>query len=106
MRSPRTLTALALNAALAFGAAACGSSDDSSSTSSSATGAPTSGGAAGGGDLSGTIAGAGSSAQPAAQEAWTAGFQQANSGATVSYDPVGSGGGREQFISGGVDFAG
>src|SRR4051794_11934747 len=107
MRSARTLTALALTGALAFGAAACGSSDDdSSSTSSGATSASTSGGSSGGGDLSGSIAGAGSSAQAAAQEAWTAGFQQANSDATVSYDPVGSGGGREQFIAGGVDFAG
>src|SRR4051794_17751347 len=107
MRSARTLTALALTGALALGAAACGSSDDSSSTSSGgATGASTSGGSAGGGNLSGTIAGAGSSAQAAAQEAWTAGFQQANSDATITYDPVGSGGGREQFLSGGVDFAG
>jgi phosphate transport system substrate-binding protein len=105
MRPARTFTALALSGALAFGAAACGSSDDSSSTSSGAgTGASTSGGS--GGSLSGSIAGAGSSAQAAAQEAWTAGFQQANSGATISYDPVGSGGGREQFTSGGVDFAG
>jgi phosphate transport system substrate-binding protein len=108
MRSARTLTALALTGALAFGAAACGSSDDDSSSTSSggATAAATTDGASGGGDLSGSIAGAGSSAQAAAQEAWTAGFQQSNSGATISYDPVGSGGGREQFISGGVDFAG
>ena len=46
------------------------------------------------------IAGAGSSAQDAAQEAWIAGFQTANPGATISYDPVGSGGGREQFVAG------
>jgi phosphate transport system substrate-binding protein len=109
MRPARSFTALALAGTLAFGAAACGSSDDDSSSTSSggaATSASTSGGSAGGGDLSGSIAGAGSSAQAAAQEAWAAGFQQANSGATVSYDPVGSGGGREQFIAGGVDFAG
>ena len=56
--------------------------------------------------LSGTLNGAGSSAQEAAQGAWTAGFQSTNSGATVNYDPVGSSGGREQFLSGGVDFAG
>jgi phosphate transport system substrate-binding protein len=110
MRTARTFTALALAGTLAFGAAACGSSDDDSATTGTAS-APNEattagGGAAGGGDLSGSIAGAGSSAQAAAQEAWTAGFQQANSGATISYDPVGSGGGREQFISGGVEFAG
>jgi phosphate transport system substrate-binding protein len=110
MRSVRSFTALALVSTLAFGAAACGSSDEDTSTTGSAS-APSAtttagGGAAGGGDLSGSIAGAGSSAQAAAQEAWTAGFQQANPGATISYDPVGSGGGREQFLAGGVEFAG
>lgn len=58
------------------------------------------------GDLSGTLNGAGSSAQEAAQGAWQAGFQTLNPAATVNYDPVGSGGGREQFIAGGVAFAG
>ena len=56
--------------------------------------------------LSGEIAGAGSTAQQAAQEAWIAEFEDQNSGATISYDPVGSGGGREQFIAGGVAYAG
>jgi phosphate transport system substrate-binding protein len=110
MNPSRSFIALALAGTLAFGATACGSSDDdaSSTSSGSDTSASTaaSGGSSGGGDLSGSIAGAGSSAQAAAQEAWTAGFQEANDGATISYDPVGSGGGREQFVSGGVDFAG
>ena len=35
-------------------------------------------------------------------EAWIAGFQDANPDASVAYDPVGSGGGREQFIAGGA----
>ena len=39
-------------------------------------------------------------------EAWITGFQEANPDATVSYDPVGSGGGREQFVAGGTAFAG
>lgn len=56
--------------------------------------------------LSGTVNGAGASSQEAAMGAWRAGFQSANSGVTVNYDPVGSGGGREQFLSGGVAFAG
>ncbi len=56
--------------------------------------------------LSGTLNGAGSSAQEAAQGAWKSGFQTANPDVTVNYDPVGSGGGREQFLAGGVDFAG
>jgi phosphate transport system substrate-binding protein len=38
-------------------------------------------------------------------DAWRAGFQQANSGVTVNYDPAGSGAGVEQFLAGGVDFA-
>lgn len=37
---------------------------------------------------------------------WRAGFQQANPGATINYDAIGSGDGRAQFLSGGVDFAG
>ena len=56
--------------------------------------------------VSGEIAGAGATSQEAAQEAWIAKFENENSGATISYDPVGSGGGREQFIAGGVAFAG
>jgi len=50
--------------------------------------------------------GAGSSAQQAAMQAWQAGFNSAQPGVTFSYDPVGSGGGREQFLAGGTDFAG
>jgi phosphate transport system substrate-binding protein len=59
-----------------------------------------------GGDLSGVIAGAGASSQAAAMEGWIAGFQGQNEGVTVNYDPVGSSGGREQFLSGGTLFAG
>jgi phosphate transport system substrate-binding protein len=81
---------LAASGVLALTAAACGSSDDSSSSG-----------------ISGDLAGAGSSAQQAAQEAWTAKFEDQNSDATISYDPIGSGGGRDQFIAGGkTAFAG
>jgi phosphate transport system substrate-binding protein len=80
----------AASTVLALTAAACGSSDNG-----------------GGGGASGTIAGAGSSAQQAAQEAWVAKFEDDNSNATISYDPIGSGGGRDQFIAGGnTAFAG
>jgi phosphate transport system substrate-binding protein len=89
----RWLAIFASLAVLAIGVSACGSSDDNATGSSS-------------GSLSGQIAGAGSTAQEAAQEAWIAEFENANSGATVSYDAVGSGGGREQFIAGGVAYAG
>ncbi len=91
----RTLPALAPALAVVLGLAACGEEQ----------GQP-SGGAAQKQQLSGTIAGAGSSAQDAAMESWTAGFQEQNPEVTVSYDPVGSGGGREQFVEGGVPFAG
>ena len=57
-------------------------------------------------NLVGTLDGAGSSAQSAAQEVWVSDFQRSNSRVTVNYEPSGSGAGREQFITGGVDFAG
>jgi phosphate transport system substrate-binding protein len=83
---------VAASAVLAFTAAACGSSSDDNSSS---------------GGASGEIAGAGSSAQQAAEEAWTAQFESDNSGATITYDAIGSGGGRDQFIAGGkTAFAG
>jgi phosphate transport system substrate-binding protein len=89
--SRKLLPALVASAVLAGGVAACGGSDDDG----------------GGSGVSGTIAGAGSSAQEAAQEAWKANFESQNSGATVTYDPIGSGGGRDQFIAGGATaFAG
>jgi phosphate transport system substrate-binding protein len=94
MSSTRWLAVTAFALILAFGVAACGSSSDDDGGSSSS------------GDLSGEIAGAGATSQEAAQEAWIANVQNENSGATISYDPVGSGGGREQFIAGGVAYAG
>lgn len=57
-------------------------------------------------NLSGDLAGAGSSAQGSAQESWIAAFQTANEKVNITYDPSGSGAGREQFIAGGVAFAG
>src|SRR3954453_10591024 len=95
-------TPVALAAALALTVAACGESDDAATPASS-------GGSSSGGqktELSGNLAGAGSSAQDAAQQAWIAGFQDANPDVTISYDPVGSGGGREQFIAGGTQYGG
>ena len=57
-------------------------------------------------DLSGSLVGAGASSQQAAMQGWTAGYSGVQPGVTVNYDPVGSGGGREQFTAGGIDFAG
>lgn len=56
--------------------------------------------------LAGELAGAGSSAQDVAVQAWAAGFQTINGEATVTYDPSGSGAGRESFQAGAVGFAG
>ena len=80
--------------------AACGASNETASASS--TGSASSSAK----QLSGTLSGAGSSAQQAAMQGWTAGFSAQQSGVTVNYDPVGSGGGRQQFLSGAIDFAG
>ena len=88
MISRKSILAISACGVLTLGLAACG--DDGGSSS----------------DLSGDLAGAGASSQEAAQEAWIANFESDNSGVTISYDPVGSGGGREQFIAGGVDYAG
>ncbi len=90
------LAVLALSVALT----ACSAANEEGDTNATGSGDDT------GSSLSGTLNGAGASSQEAAMGAWRAGFQSANSGVTVNYDPVGSGGGREQFISGGVQFAG
>jgi phosphate transport system substrate-binding protein len=95
-----TTRAAVLTAALSgtFLLAACGASNEGGSSAAS--------GSSSGAQLSGDLVGAGSSAQQAAMQAWQAGFNTQQPGVTVSYDPVGSGGGREQFLAGGVDFAG
>lgn len=56
--------------------------------------------------LTGTLNGAGASSQESAMEVWRAAFQDANPGLTINYDPVGSGGGRTQFLEGAVAWAG
>jgi len=94
LTSSKWFVVLSAAIVLAIGVAACGSSDDETASGS------------GGGSVSGEIAGAGSTAQQAAQEAWLAEFENENSAVTISYDPVGSGGGREQFIAGGTAYAG
>ena len=83
---------LAILAIVALHLVACGDGEVNSSSASSG--------------LGGELVGAGSSAQQAAQEAWIAAFQTANEGVTMAYDPVGSGAGREQFITSGVAYGG
>jgi phosphate transport system substrate-binding protein len=94
---------------VALALAACGSDNNAGGTSSApASGATTPATAATtpGVALSGTLNGGGSSAQANAQKAWVAGFQTANSGATVNYSSTDSGSGRTGFIQGSLDFAG
>ncbi len=99
MKIATRTAALASATALTLALAACSSGDDTTTTSGS-TGTETMA------PLSGELAGAGSSAQGAAMDAWRAMFQDANPDVTVSYDPVGSGGGRTAFLDGSVAFAG
>lgn len=80
--------------ALTFSACSAGNADDGD------------GGNGASSDLSGSLAAGGASSQEAAQNAWIVGFQESNPDVTVTYDPVGSGGGRENFISGAFPFAG
>jgi phosphate transport system substrate-binding protein len=100
LSTTRLITTVALCGALAVGAAACGE-DETTSTASTGDGAARADAA-----LSGSIAGAGASSQAAAMEAWIAGFQTEHPDVTVTYDPVGSGGGREQFVAGAIPFGG
>jgi phosphate transport system substrate-binding protein len=88
-------------AILALALSGCGASNDSGSDTGFDSDFD-----AGGASLSGTLNGGGSSAQEAAMGVWRAGFQGANDGVTVNYDPVGSGTGRENFISKAYSFAG
>jgi phosphate transport system substrate-binding protein len=78
--------------ALGFALSACGAGNETNGNSDSS--------------LSGTLKGAGSSAQESAMDAWRAGFQTDNPDVTVNYDPSGSGAGVEQFNAGALDFAG
>jgi phosphate transport system substrate-binding protein len=89
-------------AALALVLSGCGASNDSGSDDSGDSSESSDAGES----LSGTISGGGASSQESAQGVWRAGFQGENSGATVNYDPVGSGTGRENFISKAFSFAG
>jgi phosphate transport system substrate-binding protein len=93
------LAAIGIAASGAILLAGCGAANESAPPAGG-------GGAAAGSDVSGSVAGAGSSAQQAAMQAWIAGFTSVAPNATVNYDPSGSGAGRDQFIAGAVQFAG
>lgn len=111
MKRTHAVGAAMLAGLAALALAACGSDNNTGGTSSSApaSDAPTSASAAmtsAAAPISGTFSGAGSSAQQQAMQAWIAAFQGTNSGLTINYDPAGSGAGRQQFLAGGVVWAG
>ncbi|MCZ2838306.1 phosphate ABC transporter substrate-binding protein PstS [Modestobacter sp. VKM Ac-2985] len=101
MKLSTTTRAAAVSAALAatLALAACGASNEETDPATAAEGGS-------GEELSGTLVGAGASSQQAAMQGWTAGYSSVQPDVTVNYDPIGSGGGREQFLAGGTDFAG
>jgi len=92
----------------ALGLAACGSDANTPTTAGSSAAAASSGGSAAPAvDCpDGTLKAEGSSAQKNAIEAAITSFQTACTGATINYNPTGSGAGIKQFIAGQVDFAG
>lgn len=116
------LNAVALTsvAALTFGLGACAKdSEDKKTTSTKTTdksdakgddtkteGSSKGGGKAKGAGVSGKINGGGASTQKVAFSAWKNAFEKANDGATVTYDAVGSGGGRKSFVNKAFAFAG
>ncbi|WP_043442889.1 phosphate ABC transporter substrate-binding protein PstS [Arthrobacter sp. L77] len=94
--------AAAVISVAALALTACGSDNATGEPAASEGGNASEGAAA----VSGTLTGAGSSAQNAAMTAWQEGFSSANSGATVQYSPDGSGAGREAFLGQAAQFAG
>lgn len=100
LRTKTRVTTVSVALASTLALAACGASNESGSESDSG------GSGSGGAELSGDLVGAGASSQQAAMEAWQAGFQGEYPDVNFSYDPAGSGAGREQFIAGTTAFAG
>lgn len=96
-----TLCGVAVPVALTFALAvsACGAANEQ----------PTGGGSESGNagkNLSGDVKGAGASTQKVAQDAWIAKFTGENGGVSMSYSPIGSGGGRKRFVQGATAYGG
>jgi phosphate transport system substrate-binding protein len=90
--------------AAALALTACGSDNNSGGSASSST--SNAGSGSGIQCQSGTLTGAGSSAQKNAMDEWIKKYQQACSGSTINYQSVGSGAGVQQFLEGTIDFGG
>ncbi len=87
-------------ATLALALSACSASNETDTASGD------SGSSEAAAELSGQYTIGGASSQEAAQLAWTTGFTEVAPDVTMTYEPVGSGGGRESFISGAYMVAG
>jgi phosphate transport system substrate-binding protein len=104
------LSGAALVGSLAL--SACGSDNNSTTAGSGSSGSGASSSAGGASSSAntacakGTLSGEGSTAQQNAIEEVISQFQDACAGATVNYNPTGSGAGIKQFNAGQVDFAG
>jgi phosphate transport system substrate-binding protein len=97
-----SVTGAALVGTLAL--AGCGSNNNASTSPSTSGGAANV--AAKADCATGTLSGEGSSAQKNAIEQAITDYQTACPGATINYNPTGSGAGVKQFIAGQVDFGG
>lgn len=87
----------AISAVAALALAGCAANEGGN------TGGGTDGGSS---SLSGEVNSGGASSQEVAVQAWTAGFQTANPDVTITYEPSGSGAGRESFQAGAFPFIG
>ncbi|WP_245700902.1 phosphate ABC transporter substrate-binding protein PstS [Sanguibacter gelidistatuariae] len=100
----RSLASIALVGALAATLTACGAdATTSGKTTDAGKDAATTEAAA---DLSGNLAGAGATSVEKAMGGWIAKFGETAPDVTVSYAGGGSSAGREQFLAGGILFAG
>ncbi|MHB1064949.1 MAG: phosphate ABC transporter substrate-binding protein PstS [Georgenia sp.] len=91
------MAGIAAVSTLAIALAACGSDTPDAATTTDGTAAA---------GRTGTLAGAGASSQEKAMNGWLAGFTEANPDVQVSYDPTGSGTGREMFLNAATTFGG
>jgi phosphate transport system substrate-binding protein len=107
VRRTRLIGIAALLAAGALALTACGSDKNSNNpTTSAGGGGSSSGSGSGAACATGSLKGEGSTAQKNVINEWIQKYQSKCSGATIAYNPTGSGAGVKQFTGGQVDFGG
>lgn len=104
MKALRAGRAAALLSVAALALTACSSAGNGGNEGGSNGGSENGGNEAA--QASGTLTGGGASSQESAMGAWVAGVSDVAPELSVKYDPVGSGNGREGFLSGQYSFAG